>query len=165
MSASSRSAVRSAIQSWINSASIPDLNQVLISFPKRINFQTNASAGQLNRAAGVVFVASESEERIAIGGAYNGWKRVDFEIDLQIFHLSMEKNAEAAMDSFDTVIDGVKKQLRNGGHTLGLADGSVIWQAAEPNITVQYGEPATNDGGATETWAAIRFTVTQMIQA
>ncbi|NBU93461.1 MAG: hypothetical protein EBS18_02715 [Actinobacteria bacterium] len=161
----SRSAVRNAIKDWIEAGFITDLNQVFVSFPKRINFQINSSSGQLSRAAGVVFIASESEERLAIGGAYNGWKRVDYEIDFQIFHHSLEPLAENAMESFDTVIDGVKDRLRLGGHTLGLADGSIIWQAAEPSITVQYGEPATDNGGATETWAAVHFTVTQMIQA
>jgi hypothetical protein len=161
----SRSAVRTAVKEWIESAFIPDLNQVFISFPKRINFQINSSAGQLSRAAGVVYIANEAEERMAIGGAYNGWKRVDYELDFQIFHHSLENDPINAMNSFDTVIDGVKNRLRLGGHTLGLPDGSVIWQAAEPNISVQYGEPATDNGGATETWASVRFTVTQMIQA
>ena len=161
----SRSAVRTAIKDWIEAGFITDLNQVFISFPKRINFQINSSAGQLSRAAGVIFIAEESEERMAIGGAYNGWKRVDYTIDFQIFHHSLEPMPENAMESFDTVIDGVKDRLRLGGHTLGLPDGSVIWQAAEPSITAQYGEPATENGGATETWAAVRFTVTQMINA
>lgn len=71
------------------------------------------------------------------------------------------------MDDFDAVIDAIKERLRKGGHRLDLADsdGSVIWQAAEPSIDVQYGEPVSNDGTSTETWAAIRFTVTQMIRA
>lgn len=161
----SRAVVRQAVADWIIAANVTDLNQVFVSFPKRINFQVNSQPGQLNRAAGVVFIGSESEARIAIGGAYNGWKRVDYEIDFQIFHHSQENDTVNAMASFDTVIDGVKNQLRGGGHTLGLPDGSVIWQAAEPAISVNYGEPLTNDGGATETWAAIRFTVTQMINA
>ena len=68
------------------------------------------------------------------------------------------------MNDFDDLIDAIKEQLRLGGHTLDQ-EGSVIWQAAEPEILVSYGEPVTNDNGATETWADIEFTVTQMIQA
>jgi len=161
----SRAAVRSAVANWLTAANIPELNQVFTSFPKRINFQVNAQPGQASRAAGVVFIGSESEERVAVGGAYNGWKRVDYVVEFQVFHHSVVTNAEDAMTSFDTVIDGIKTCLRGGGHTLGLPDGSTIWQAAEPAIDVQYGEPVTNDGGATETWAGVRFTVTQMIQA
>ena len=161
----SRAVVRSTVASWITAANITDLNQVFTSFPKRINFQVNATAGQMNRAAGVVFIGAETEARVAIGGAYNGWKRVDYSVEFQVFHHSLVNNAEDAMTSFDTVIDGIKDCLRGGGHTLGLPDGSVIWQAAEPGIDTQYSEPVTNEGGATETWAAVRFTVTQMINA
>ena len=161
----SRSQVRTAVADWISTGNITTLNQVFASFPKRINFQVNSQAGQLSRAAGVVFIASESESRIAIGGAYNGWKRIDYAVDFQVFHHSMERNAEDSMTSFDTLIDAIKSRLRLGGHTLGLPDGSVIWQAAEPAISVTYSEPSTQDGGATETWAAISFEVTQMIQA
>jgi len=77
----------------------------------------------------------------------------------------MHSQAQHAMDDFDAIIDAVKQKLREGGHRLGLEDGDVIWQAAEPSISVIYGEPTTNEGGATETWAAITFTVTQMISA
>jgi len=59
----------------------------------------------------------------------------------------------------------VKEQLRAGGHRLGKENGDVIWQAAEPNISVAYGEPKTNDGGATEIWAGINFIVTQMFRS
>ena len=161
----SRAQVRTAVSNWILAANVTNLNQVWTSFPKRIDFSVNSTSGQLIRAAGIVFIANESEDRVAIGGAYNGWKRIDYTVDFQIFSHAMHRNSEDAMNDFDSIIDGVKNQLRAGGHTLGLPDGSVIWQAAEPSIDVSYGEPATNDGGATETWAAIRFTVTQMINA
>ena len=161
----SRSQVRTSVSDWVATGNITNLNQVWTSFPKLIDFQTNSTAGQLTRAAAVVFIADESEERIAVGGAYSGWKRIDYTVDLQLFVHQMYRKAEDAMNDFDTLIDDVKSRLRAGGHTLGLPDNSIIWQAAEPSISVTYGEPATKDNGATETWAAIRFTVTQMIQA
>jgi hypothetical protein len=150
---------------WVGEAQIDTLNQVFTSFPKRINFQVNSFPGQVSRAAAVVFIESEGETRIAIGGAYDGWKRVDYEVALQVFHHSLQKNAEDAMEDFDNVVDAIQDRLRAGGHTLGNTDLNIIWQAAEPQVNVQYGEPLTNEGGATETWAAIRFTVTQMIRA
>lgn len=161
----SRAQVRTAVTDWIISANVTNLNQVWTSFPKRIDFQTNSIPGQMTRAAGVVFISNETEGRIAVGGAYNGWKRIDYSVQFQIFTHSLRNNAEEVMDDFDAIVDGVKNQLRSGGHTLGLPDGSVIWQAAEPAIDVSYSEPATNDNGATETWASIDFIVTQMIQA
>jgi hypothetical protein len=161
----SRSQVRSAVGNWVAEAGIPNLNQIFVSHPKRINFQANSVAGQLTRAAGLVFIADESESRIANGGAYNGWKRVDYTVQFQVFTHSMHPHTQDAMDDFDAIIDEVKQKLREGGHRLGLEDGDVIWQAAEPSISVMYGEPTTNEGGATEIWAAITFTVTQMISA
>lgn len=168
----SRREVRNAVANWISTAQITTLNQVFTSFPKRINFQVDSFPGQNSRAAAVVFIESEQESRLAIGGVGpmaeggfgKGWKRVDYGIALQIFHHSLQRNAQDAMDDFDTLIDDVKDRLRAGQHTLGEENLNIIWQAAEPNIDVQYGEPLTNDSGATETWAAIRFTVTQMIE-
>lgn len=164
----SRKVVREAVANWIASAQITTLNQVFTSFPKRINFQVDSFPGQNSRAAGVVFIESESESRLAIGGVTSqgeglGWKRVDYQVAFQIFHHSLQRDPVDAMDDFDQVIDAVKERLRNGWHELGENDPDRIWQAAEPGIDVQYGEPLTNEGGATETWAAIRFTVTQMI--
>ena len=161
----SRAEVRDAVGTWVAAAAIPNLNQIFTSFPKRINFQENAVAGTASRAAGVVFIQSESEGRIATGGASDGWKRLDYEVEFQVFFHSMQNYAQDAMDDFDSIIDGVKDQLRAGGHRLGKPDGDVIWQAAEPDISVVYGEPKTNEGGAVEIWAGIAFTVTQMIRS
>ena len=161
----SRQEVRSAVATWVAGANIPNLNQVFTSFPKRINFQENAAAGTANRAAGVVFIAGETEGRVAVGGANDGWKRVDYAVEFQVFFHSMENYAQPAMDAFDAIIDGIKDRLRAGGHRLGQTDGDIIWQAAEPDISVTYGEPKTNEGGAVETWAGIAFDVTQMIRS
>ena len=123
-----------------------------------------AQAGQMSRAAAVIFIASERETRLAIGGATNGWKRVDFQVVLQIFHHSLQNNAEDAMADFDTLIDNIKNTLR-ASHNFGDSTQVNVWQGAEPVIDCIYGEPTTSDNGATETFAEIRFDVTQMIQA
>jgi len=161
----SRAQVRSAVGTWVAGASIPHLNQIFTSFPKRINFQANSTAGEMTRAAGVVFIAGEDESRIAIGGASDGWKRIDYDVQFQIYTHSVEQYAQDSMDAFDAIVDAVKDRLRAGGHRLGQTDGDVIWQAAEDSISVRYGEPVTNNGGATEIWAAVDFIVTQMIRS
>jgi hypothetical protein len=163
----SRAQVRSAVATWIADAAITNLNQVFASHPKRINFEQNATAGQATRAAGMVFIAGETEQRIAIGGASNGWKRVDYAVEFQVYCHSMQSYAQDAMNDFDAIIDAIKDRVRSGGHRLGEPDGNIIWQVGEgtKQITVSYGEPKTNDGGATEIWAAVEFEVTQMIQA
>jgi len=162
--AAGRANLRSTLYSYLVGAAIPTLNQVFTSFPKRINFQVNATAGQMSRAAAVIFIQSERETRLAIGGATNGWKRIDYTVVLQVFHHSMQNNAEDAMADFDTLVDNIKGTLR-ASHNFGDSSQVNVWQGAEPAIDCLYGEPVTSDNGATETFAEIRFDVTQMIQA
>lgn len=164
MTAGNRTNLRSTLYSYLTGASIPTLNQIFTSFPKRINFQLNSTAGQMSRSAVVIFIQGERETRLAIGGATNGWKRVDYTVVLQVFHHSLQNLAENAMSDFDTLIDNIKNTLR-ADHRFGDTTGNYVWQGAEPAIDTFYGEPVTSDNGATETWAEIRFDVTQMIQA
>jgi hypothetical protein len=160
----SRSTVRQQVATYLQSGYISGLNQIFTSFPKRINFQTNAQPGIPSRAALIVFIQNENESRIAIGGAHSGWKRVDFNLILQVYFQSSQNGAEKAMDDFDTLIDGIKDRLR-ADHNFGDITGNIVWQGAEPAITTSYGEPATSDGGVTDIYAQIQFLVTEMIQA
>ena len=159
-----RADVRATLYNYLKTAGIYQLNQVFTSFPKRINYQVNARPGQLSRAAAVIFIQSEREKRIAIGGAHSGWKQVDYTVVVQIFHHSVQNNAEDSMADFDTLIDNIKATLR-ADHRFGDTTGNLVWQGAEPAIDTLYGEPITSDNGATETFAEIRFDVTEMIQA
>ena len=159
-----RTGVRATLATFLSTPPITTLNQVFTSFPKRINFQVGSTAGQLSRAAVVVFIQSENETRLAIGGATNGWKRVDYSIVLQVFHHSLQRNAEDAMTDFDTLVDNIKTRLRSD-HRFGDSTGTLVWQGAEPIINATYGEPATVAEGATETYAELQFDVTEMIQA
>jgi hypothetical protein len=160
-----RAQVRSTLAAFIAPPSISGINQVFTSFPKRINFQVNALPSQINRCAAVIFIESETETRIANGGVSNGWKRIDYIVALQLFHHSLAREAEDAMQDLDEIIDDLKELLRSGLHRLSDESGILVWQAAEPNIDVTYGEPLSQNGTSTETWATMRFTVTQMIQA
>ena len=159
-----RAAVRSTLANFIGQPNVQGLNQVFTSFPKRIDFQVNALPSQLSRAAAVIHIESERENRLAIGGATSGIKRIDYTVVIQIFHHSMERDSQDAMNDFDITIDNIKEKLRSD-HTFGDPSSNLIWQGAEPSIDVSYGEPMSNDGTSTETWASLRFTVTQMIQA
>jgi hypothetical protein len=159
-----RTQLRSTLYNYLTGANISTLNQIFTSFPKRINFQVNAQAGQMSRSAIVIFIENERETRLAIGGATSGWKRVDFTVVLQVFHHSLQNNSEDAMTDFDTLVDNIKNTLR-ASHNFGDNSQVNVWQGAEPAIDCLYGEPVTSDNGATETWAEIRFDVTQMIQA
>lgn len=159
-----RTGVRETLYNFISNPPIPTINKVWTSFPKRIQFQENSLPGQLSRAQVIIFIASETENRLAIGGATNGWKRVDYNIILQIYQHSLERNSQDAMIAFDTLIDNLKERLRSD-HTFGDPTGYLVWQGAEPVISARYGEPSTTKEGATETFAELEFMVTEMIQA
>lgn len=159
-----RVGVRDTLAKFLANPPIQNLNQVFTSFPKRINFQINALPGQMTRSACVVFIASERENRLAIGGAHSGWKRVDYTVILQLYVHSLHNNSEDAMADFDILIDNIKERLRSD-HNFGDSTGVLVWQGAEPVILGRYGEPATNQEGATDIFAELEFDVTEMIQA
>ena len=159
-----RVGVRNTLAAFISNPPIANLNQVFTSFPKRINYQVNSQPGQLTRSAVIVFIAAETENRLAIGGATNGWKRVDYTVVLQVYTHSMHRNAEDVMNDFDELIDDIKTRLRSD-HTFGDPTGNLVWQGAEPVINARYGEVSTTNEGASEVFAEIEFLVTEMIQA
>jgi len=43
-----RTGVRGTLYTYLKNANIGGLNQIFTSFPKRINYQVNATAGQLS---------------------------------------------------------------------------------------------------------------------
>jgi len=159
-----RVGVRATLATFLSNPQITNLNQVFTSFPKRINFQVNATAGQMTRSACVIYIAQERENRLAIGGATNGWKRVDYTVILQLYVHSLHPEATSAMADFDTLVDNIKTRLRSD-HNFGDTTGTLVWQGAEPVIIGRYGEPATNQEGATDIFAELEFDVTEMIQA
>lgn len=166
-----RKQVRQTVFNFIAPPQVDGINQVFTSLPKRINFQVNALPSQQSRCAAVIFIESETETRIALGGfngsdqgIHAGWKRVDYTVVLQLFLHSLARDAEQSMDDLDNVIDNLKNRLRSD-HTLGDPTGILVWQGAEPVIDVTYGEPLSQNGTSTEIWASMRFIVTQMIQA
>jgi hypothetical protein len=159
-----RKEVRSTLAGFIAPPNVDGINQVFTSFPKRIDFQVNSLPSQLSRCAAVIFIESERETRLGVGGAHSGIKKIDYTVVIQLFHHSMQRNTEDAMDDFDFTVDNLKARLRSD-HEFGDPSGVLVWQGAEPSIDVSYGEPISNDGSSTETWASVRFDVTQMIQA
>lgn len=159
-----RTQVRQTLYNFIEPPQVDGINQVFMSLPKRINFQVNALPSQQTRTAAVIFIESETENRIAVGGATSGWKRIDYTVVIQLFTHSTARSAEEAMDYLDYTIDSLKQRLRSD-HRFGDENGYLVWQGAEPVIDVAYGEPLSQDGTSIEIWSSVRFIVTQMIKA
>lgn len=159
-----RAQVRQTLYNFIEPPQVDGINQVFMSLPKRINFQVNALPSQQTRTAAVIFIESEAESRIAVGGAHSGWKRIDYVVVIQLFSHSTARSAEDAMEQVDYAIDSLKQRLRSD-HRFGDENGYLVWQGAEPDIDVAYGEPLSKNGTSVEIWSSMRFTVTQMIKA
>jgi hypothetical protein len=159
----SRATVRAAVTAFFQPPAVSGLNKCYSSFPKRIpgpDFRAGQAAGTKSGAVGVTNIVSETEERIAIGGATSGKKWVHYTVELQIFCHSIETHAEDAMDFFDDVIDGVKAHLRSDRW---LSDYPVIFEAGERELVGVYGEPRVLNDGASEVWGAVRFEVSEVL--
>ena len=164
-----RKDVRQTLYEFIAPPAIDGLSQVFTTFQKYASWQKQGLPGEKNRACAVIFIESEREERLTVGGipgtnSSQGWKRVDYTVALQVYHHSSERNAEDAMENFDNLIDNLKDKLRSD-HRFGDTNGTLVWQGAEPAIDVSYGESMTQNGTYINTWATLRFDVTEMIQA
>ena len=140
-----RAQVRETLYNFIQPPQVDGINQVFTAMPKRIDFQVNALPSQPSRVAAVIFIESEAETRIAVGGATNGWKRIDYTVVIQLFQHSLSRSAEDAMNDFDYTIDALKVRLRSD-HNFGDPNGYLVWQGAEQIIDVAYGEPLSQNG-------------------
>lgn len=156
--------VRQVLYNFIQPPNVDGINQVFMSLPKRINFQVNALPSQQTRTAAVIFIESETEKRIAVGGAHSGWKQVDYTVVIQLFTHSLARSAEEAMIDLDYTIDQLKQRLRSD-RRFGDENGYIVWQGAEPVIDVSYGEPLSQKGTSVEIWSSMRFLITQMVQS
>lgn len=154
----SRATVRSSVATWITGTS--GISTVYTSFPKVNPAQSyTLTPGTASGCVAIVFLADESETREALGGATNGQKRISYTVNVQLFHRSVEPTSEAAMNNFDSTVENLKVRLRLD-HTFG----NTVWQAAEPDIVGEYGEPILT-GDITETWGALTFSVTEWVNA
>lgn len=159
----SRATVRQSVSDFFQPSAVAGLNKVYTSTPKRVSgvdYRYGQAAGTKSGAVGVVFIMGETEERIAIGGEHSGKKWVHYEVELQVFAHSIEQHSEAAMDFFDTVIDGIKDHLRSDRR---LNNYPVIFEAGEESLMGIYGEPRVLSDGATEIWGSVSFTVSEIL--
>lgn len=177
----SRAEVRAAVQAWFDPRAQggnawlapPDqLDAVVTSFPKRINFKETARVrSSKTHAVAVVFIRRQTEGRLSIGapvlgtlgGQHLGWKRVDYDTVLQVFTESTQRDAQDAMADVDALADALHARAV-ASHTFGQTE-DVIWSVAEPTLLIEFGEPLINKASAVEQWFQLAFTTTQMIQA
>lgn len=160
----SRKNVRATLAEFIAPPAVEGLSQVFTSVPKTAFYETNSLPSDVSRCLAVIYIESERENRLAIGGAHSGIKRVDYQVAIQLHFRSTQRKGEDAMDDFDAVVDNLKDKLRSD-HQFGDTTGYLVWQGAEPVIDASYGDPVMINAATVEIWATLRFDVTEMIQA
>ena len=161
----SRATVRTGIMSWLT-GQVPGINTVYRTFPRSVP-ATAFVAGQTGARYGAVasvHILSDAEQRIALGGATNGWKRLDYQIEIQLWFrwtgpvtdVGDDAGIEAS-DVFDTMVDTLKARIRAD-----RTAGGTVWQWGEKRLTGRYGE-LVERGDALELWAGIVVEVTEML--
>lgn len=166
----SSAAVRSAVASFFETASITGLNFVHPGPPWWIT----GSEWDLGKTAGAAAVAAvhlveDNESRITIP-ALSGQKQVEYLIGLMLFYQYLQpsnsltpKDPSAWVAPFDVIIDGVKDRLRSDPNC-GMP--SVVWQSAQDphDISVKRDLPRVT-AGKVLAWCAVEFHVTEIVTA
>lgn len=116
-------------------------------------------------ANGFVYIERDVETR-----ASTGKKMTDYDVAIVLRYQTRATGPQAgedAQDALDGLVDAMKARLRvktAGMGPLGLPDQSVLWQAAERLLEVQFDlprdEPIDN-----ETWGVVRFDVAEWLTA
>lgn len=158
--------MRAGVTAWLT-GQIAGINTVYRSIPRIIPGDAFV-AGQIGATAGcvaMVHILSDSELRIALGGATSGWKRVDYEVEFQLCfrHTAPDTTVGGdaglvAADEFDAIIELLKARIRAD-----RTAGAIVWQWGEAELVGRYGE-LVERGDAVELWAALATQVTEMIQ-
>ncbi|TIH34972.1 hypothetical protein [Subtercola vilae] len=178
-------AVRQAIYSWFNTASIPGLQKVYQELPWWIDgndwvLTSDAWWG----AIGIVHLEDSKESRLTLGAAAGGSKMVEHTVALIVRYqyeipanLPAGQEEDAWVTPLDVIIDGIKDRIRSSP-TLGTTVGNeffpgpgqyangVVWQAGQDNddIRVTRDMPLFDDGRVW-TWTRVDFNVREIIQA
>lgn len=163
--ASNRQGARAAVAAWFAPPAVTGLNSVFPSFPKPASLNDLAYFAGVDQttvfsgAVGIVHIVNSKRLRKAMGGAHSGWKRIDYDIELQLLMKSTQQTAEAAMADFDALIDAVIARIE-ADRTFGSAD---VWQAGEAYLETESAEPHLTPT-LTEEWSAVRFDLVQWLQ-
>ena len=127
----SRSAVRSAIVTYLQNAGIPSLSTVKAHparFTGDMEFFAGEDTGISSGAIIYVYLQSSNEKRIALGGAHSGKKAVEYTVALDCFLRSVKQKAQDVGQDNDDFLDGLVSAIR--------ADR----QAGAPSVIFQWGE-------------------------
>lgn len=171
----SRATVRAAVADYLTATpALFGVAGVLRAQPKNmvdagVQF-TDGSPGAASGAVLVVGVPDMHEQAVALDGQ-GGGRISTYNVEVGVFHRSVEEDALLAQDHLDQVLDAIADHLRRDP-SLGTAtavgpvtSGSII-SGAYDSLHVTCGQPelGTEDGGWIDTWAVVSFNVQEWNQ-
>lgn len=114
----------------------------------------------------IVTIYRSHEFRVALGGATNGMKQRNFEVELGLFIRSRTPHAEDAQDDAYALQDAIVERIRLD-RTLGGAvfqAGEHIDGAGNDGISFAYGQPETK-AELTKSYLAVTFSACEFVNA
>jgi hypothetical protein len=169
----SRTAVRAQVATYLSGAGVTFLNTVKpfpAKFTSEMEFFQGEDPGHSSGAIVYLYIASQKESRIALGGAHNGRKAMEYEFVLDCFMRSMHRKSEDAGADNDTFLDSLVTAIRadrNAGNP------SLIFQWGEGNfpggvdidITSYYPRTINGSSTTTQVYSQVRVMVIEIDNA
>lgn len=137
----SRTTVRNAVANYLSGAGITGLSTVFAYPPKLTpegDFYQGSAPDHKSGAVVYVWINTQREQRIALGGFTNGRKMVSYEFVLDCYFRSTTPKAEDAMAENDAFIDSLIGEIRANRI------------ANAPGVIFQWGEGGHNGGNDIE---------------
>jgi hypothetical protein len=169
----SRATVRAAITDYLANAGIENLSTVKpfpAKFTSEAEFYDGEDPGHSSGAIIYIFFENQTENRVALGGAHDGRKVIEYTVALDCFMRSNHKRSEDAGLDNETFLDSLEAAIR--------ADRN----AGAPGVIFQWGEgtfPGSADlttlsyypkllagaGSATQTYSRVTVSVLEIINS
>jgi hypothetical protein len=172
----SRQVVRDQIVEYLRNADITGLSTIY-AFPPKITpegaFYPGQAPNQFQGAIVFTFIESQSEQRVAYGGAHNGRKFVTYNFVFSSYYRSTQGQAEVAAMGNETFLDSFVSAIRANRKAGAPPDTqNNVWQWGEagvggkgPDIQIQSDLPVMLGGAqeVTQTFSTIRVTVLEEV--
>lgn len=169
----SRATVREAIASYLENADIAHLTTVK-RFPPKFTpegeFFDDDEPGLASGTILFLYFQSQDETRIALGGAHNGRKAVEYTLILDCYLRSTHRKSEDAASDNEEFIDALTTAIRADRQAGAPA---VVFQwgegsfpgSADISVTVDYPRVLRGSGSATQIYSNVRVSVIEILES
>ena len=170
--------VRDAIQAFLAPPNIPGLATVYRGLPVSLKGEDWPIGQDTGWGAGSYIQLNDMREtRVALGGEHGGMKKRVYECALVVFFRWQytDHGPYNQTDGWTTALDGLTDAIlerMRGDRTFGCDDLGPVWQGGEGDGDgsddlrfVADGAQVDEDSGQVVVWAAVEFTVVEMLTA